>query len=307
MSDAPFMIRQAVARDAPRLTEIAFSAKRHWGYPEHWIQIWREELTITADLIERIPMVVAEADGVIAGFCAIAGEGSQQEIAHLWVEPVWIGQGLGKTLLQRGVAMARTRGAHSLIILSDPNAVGFYVKMGAVKLRDVPSSIPDRTLPECLLNIAPAPVSMDGPFQIKNPAYREAVVRLFQNAGFIRDQGIRLIDCGPGWCDAELIVRDTHLQQDGFIHAAVQAAIADHAAGAAACTLIGPDEYVLSVEFKINLLRPAKADRIRCKARVLKPGRNLTVVEAEIYQDRDAQPTLTSKAMLTMAVLKKSD
>lgn len=74
--------------------------------------------------------------------------------------------------------------------------------------------------------------------------------------------------------------------------------MADHTAGSAASTLIQPGQYVLTVEFKINLLRPAAGAKLRCKAQVLKPGKTLSIVESEVFTNK-----LVSKATLTLAVL----
>ncbi|WP_169730682.1 PaaI family thioesterase [Calidithermus chliarophilus] len=104
---------------------------------------------------------------------------------------------------------------------------------------------------------------------------------------------------GEGWCQTELEVGEQHQQQDGFVHAGVQATMADHSAGTAA-TLIGPGQYVLTVEFKINLLRPARGERLNCRVQVLKPGKSLIVVESEVYTQK-----LVSKATVTVAVLEK--
>ena len=66
------------------------------------------------------------------------------------------------------------------------------------------------------------------------------------------------------------------------MHAGVQATMADHTAGGAAATMIEPDHIVLTVEFKINLLRAAKGERLTCHSQVLKPGSRLIVVESEV-------------------------
>lgn len=107
---------------------------------------------------------------------------------------------------------------------------------------------------------------------------------------------MRLVDAGEGWCQTELEVGG---QQDGLIHAGVQATMADPSAGTAAA-LIGPGQYVLTVEFKINLLRPAQGERLPCRAQVLKSGKGLSVVESEVYTQK-----LVSKATVTLAVLDK--
>ena len=132
---------------------------------------------------------------------------------------------------------------------------------------------------------------------------REAVGAIFRNSAFVTGLGIRLADLGSGWCESELAVEERHLQQDGFVHAGVQATIADHTAGGAAGTLAKPGEMVLTVEFKINLLRPAVGERLRCRATVLKPGRTIVVAESEVFASRDGAEKLTAKATVTLALV----
>lgn len=136
-----------------------------------------------------------------------------------------------------------------------------------------------------------------------DPRIRKGVEAIFRNSAFVTGLGIRLADMGPGWCESDLAVEGRHLQQDGFVHAGVQATIADHTAGGAAGTLAGPGEMVLTVEFKINLLRPAVGERIRCRAKVLKPGRTIVVAESEVFACRDGEEKLTAKATVTLALV----
>lgn len=124
------------------------------------------------------------------------------------------------------------------------------------------------------------------------------IQRLFTTAHFIQHIGLKLVEVGQGWCETQIEVGEHHQQQDGFIHAGVQATMADHTAGSAASTLLQPGQYVLTVEFKINLLRPAKGDKLCCKAQVLRAGKTLSVVESEVFTDK-----LVSKASVTLAVL----
>jgi len=131
----------------------------------------------------------------------------------------------------------------------------------------------------------------------------EEIRRIFHNAPFIAELGIELACAGDGQCETTLEIRPQHLQQDGFVHAGVQSTIADHTAGAAAGTLIGPGEIVLTAEFKINLLRPARGDRLICRATVIKPGGTLMVVESAVFCVLDSTETLVSRLMGTMAVL----
>ncbi|MCR3764346.1 PaaI family thioesterase, partial [Pseudomonas aeruginosa] len=122
-------------------------------------------------------------------------------------------------------------------------------------------------------------------------------------AGFVGDLGIRPLDCGPGWVEAGLEILPRHAQQNGFVHAGVQATLADHAAGAAAATLVAEGQTVLTLEFKLNLLRPARCQRLLCRAEVLKAGRQVTVVEAEVFAEEGGRRCLFSKATVTMAVV----
>lgn len=125
--------------------------------------------------------------------------------------------------------------------------------------------------------------------------------RIFSAAPFIADLGIEPISAADGTCVTHLDLLPRHLQQNGFVHAGVQATIADHTAGAAAATVARPGHIVLTTEFKIHLLRPARGQRLECVAKVLKPGRMLTVVESEVYCHSESKRVLVSKAIATVA------
>jgi uncharacterized protein (TIGR00369 family) len=140
----------------------------------------------------------------------------------------------------------------------------------------------------------------------RNPDFKHAVATIFNGAPFIADLGIELVEVGAGWVETRLMIQPRHLQQHDFIHAGVQATIADHSAGAAAGSLCAEDETILTAEFKINLLRAAKGEMLRCHAEVLKPGRMLTVAESEVYTLSGGKETLVSKATVTLAVIKQN-
>jgi uncharacterized protein (TIGR00369 family) len=134
----------------------------------------------------------------------------------------------------------------------------------------------------------------------------DEVRRIFEQAAFVADLGVVLDRIGPGVCETSLLLERRHLQQDGYVHAGVMATLADHTAGAAAATLVGANEYVLSVEFKINLLRPAHGERLRCRATVLKPGSRIDVVESELWCGEGGDSKLVAKATVTLAVLARA-
>lgn len=132
---------------------------------------------------------------------------------------------------------------------------------------------------------------------------RETIEAGFRQAAFVSDVGITLVDCGPAWCESELVITPRHLQQGGVVHAGVQATMADHTAGAAASTILEAGRHVVTAEFKINLLRAVRSQHLRCRADVLKSGRSIIVVEADVFADVRGEPVLVSRLNATMSVL----
>lgn len=130
-------IRRAEPDDADALSRIAFAAKGHWGYPERWMERWREGLTITPEFVGRNEVHVAVVEGEPAGLYALVGEGSKIELEHLWVLPERMGTGLGRTLFAHATGRAASLGAESLGIEADPNAEGFYRRMGARRVGEI--------------------------------------------------------------------------------------------------------------------------------------------------------------------------
>ncbi|HET7551031.1 MAG TPA: GNAT family N-acetyltransferase, partial [Gemmatimonadaceae bacterium] len=149
-----FALRLAVRGDAPRLTALAREAKAHWGYPAAWLEVWRDALTITPDYIETHAVLVAsiesEPDSVI-GMCALEDHQDHWELAHLWVDPRAHGRGAGSALVRRALTIAARRRSGSVVrVESDPNAAGFYRRLGAREIGSVPAPMegdPARVLP----------------------------------------------------------------------------------------------------------------------------------------------------------------
>ena len=139
----------------------------------------------------------------------------------------------------------------------------------------------------------------------RNPAFMDEIHRLFDTAPFIRELGLRLLAIAPGRCETELVLAPRHLQQDGVVHAGVLATMADHTSGTAGASIIGAGAYVLTAEFKINLLRAARGERLHCVGTVLKPGRRLIVAESEVFDSAPDSGKLVAKATVTLAVMTK--
>jgi len=120
-------------------------------------------------------------------------------------------------------------------------------------------------------------------FRPKNPDYRAVSIATFEQQRAMKTLGISIARLEPGEVDLVMDYSPEFTQQHGFIHAGVITAGLDNACGIAAFTLIPAGAGILTVEFKTNLLAPARGDRFAFRATVVKPGRTLTVCEARAY------------------------
>lgn len=114
-------------------------------------------------------------------------------------------------------------------------------------------------------------------------AARAGVEATLARQPFMQLLAVTLVSVDAGEAVMALTVRPNLLQQTGVVHAGVTTALADNACAAAAFTLAPPDRTVVSVEFKINLLRPAQGVRLEAVGRVLKPGRTVSVCEGDVF------------------------
>jgi uncharacterized protein (TIGR00369 family) len=126
---------------------------------------------------------------------------------------------------------------------------------------------------------------------------------IFDQTAFMHTLGARLLRADEGECEIEVVLTSALTQQHGFAHAGVQASIADHACGIATASLLAENQQPLSIEFKINLLRPAMGERLLAKAKVLRCGKTMAVVESEVVALTEGRVTLTAKMMATIAIV----
>ena len=140
-------IVRARSADAAHLTRISRAAKRYWGYPESLLRLWRRDLTVTPGFIDRHPVYHAVHRGQAVGFYAISGTGRVRELEHMWVHPRHMGAGVGRALFAHLVQRLHAMGVRRLDVASDPNAEGFYRRMGARRLGTIASTPAGRTLP----------------------------------------------------------------------------------------------------------------------------------------------------------------
>ncbi len=134
-------IRRSVPEEAELLSRIAHDAKKYWGYPENWIERWSADLTIAPDFVRDNQVYVAERDQQICGFYALAINGERAELEHMWVAPPYIGTGVGKELFLDAMDRSTAMNVRRIDITADPNAAGFYERMGATRTGDVVSEI----------------------------------------------------------------------------------------------------------------------------------------------------------------------
>jgi uncharacterized protein (TIGR00369 family) len=116
-----------------------------------------------------------------------------------------------------------------------------------------------------------------------NPSFAEEVERSFARQPIMNLIGARLTLVEPGVVEITLPYRADLAQQDGYLHAGIVTPIADSACGYAAYSVMPAGSEVLSVEFKVNLLRPAQGVTFVARAEVIKAGRTLTVVRADVF------------------------
>jgi GNAT superfamily N-acetyltransferase len=151
-------IRRARPDDAGRLTEIAMEAKASWGYSASFMARCRAALAVDAVMIAERDFYLAEDESGILGFYGFEPEPGGIGVSHMFVLPEAGGRGVGRLLWNHAVRQARKRGASALIAVSDPNAAGFYRRMGAEPAGARPSEIdPARPLPIYRLSLAPSP------------------------------------------------------------------------------------------------------------------------------------------------------
>ncbi|MEM7155303.1 MAG: PaaI family thioesterase [Myxococcota bacterium] len=141
---------------------------------------------------------------------------------------------------------------------------------------------------------------MPSAFEPRDPDWEGKVRRSFERQGVMGLFGARLAAVRPGNVQIEVPFAQKLSQQHGFFHAGITSTIADSACGYSAFSLFPPATMVLTTEFKINQLAPADGERLLAVGSVIKPGRTLTVVEAEVFVDKGERRTLCAKMLASV-------
>jgi uncharacterized protein (TIGR00369 family) len=140
-------------------------------------------------------------------------------------------------------------------------------------------------------------------FEAKNPDYLQVATATFERQQAMRTLGITIVRIEAGEVDLSMPYAADWSQQNGFVHAGIITAALDTACGIAAFTLMPSGADVLTVEFKTNLLAPAKGERFAFRASVIKPGRTLTICEARAFAQAGGVETLIATMTGTLMAM----
>jgi GNAT superfamily N-acetyltransferase len=132
----PIRLRPARALDGPRLREIAVAAKGHWGYDMECVRAWGDEITVVPKEGGKDIVVAEDADGSIVGWASAEPRDDAWWLEDLWVDPGRMRAGVGSRLFREAARIARSAGATRMEWEAEPNALGFYERMGGRFLRD---------------------------------------------------------------------------------------------------------------------------------------------------------------------------
>src|SRR5712675_535083 len=144
-------------------------------------------------------------------------------------------------------------------------------------------------------------------FEPKNPEFRKVAAETFGRQQAMRTLGISIARLEPGEVDLAMAYSSEFTQQNGFVHAGIITAGLDTACGIAAFTLMPVGSDILTVEFKTNLLAPARGKRFAFRATVVKPGRTLTVCEGRAYAEHDGAEILIATMTGTLMALPRRE
>ncbi len=140
-------------------------------------------------------------------------------------------------------------------------------------------------------------------FEAQDPNFERRVRDSYGRQPFMALLGAELKTLRPGFCEIVLPYRKELSQQHGFFHGGIVGTLADDAAGYASYTLMEKNASVLTVEYKLNLLAPADGELLAARASVVKPGRTLTVTQADVFVTKGGAEKLCATALTTMMAL----
>lgn len=146
--DEAMNIRSARPEEAEQITALVMRSKAHWGYDDEFMALAVDDLRITQEYLEKNEGFVMGTDNEMWGFSSMVRQENEMLLDNLFIEPGFIGQGLGMKLWEHAVAFAREKGCEAIVLVSEPHAVEFYRKLGAVIIGEETSAVDEnRKLP----------------------------------------------------------------------------------------------------------------------------------------------------------------
>ena len=137
------------------------------------------------------------------------------------------------------------------------------------------------------------------------PDVEQRIHTSFARQGLINTLNGKIVHASSGELHIEAPFDKRFTQQDGFLHAGIVTTLMDSACGYAAYTLMPADSRVLSVEFKVNFLNPARGKRFRAEGRVIKSGKTISVCEGKLFALQSGEEQLVAIMQATMICLRK--
>lgn len=148
---------------------------------------------------------------------------------------------------------------------------------------------------------------MNSQVAAQDPHFEQRVRRSFAEQRVMALIGASIVELRHGYCEIHLPWRAELTQQDGFVHAGIVSTIIDTAGGYAGYSVMPADSRVLTVEYKLSLVRPAAGDLIIAGARVVKPGRTLVFTEGEVFTEREGERKLCATLSQTLICIRDGD
>ncbi|PKB72102.1 MAG: hypothetical protein BZY87_01840 [SAR202 cluster bacterium Io17-Chloro-G6] len=140
-------------------------------------------------------------------------------------------------------------------------------------------------------------------FEPRDPDYEAKVRGSFGRQTAMQTLGAVMGKVGPGEVEIEMAYRADLAQQHGFIHGGIVTAIVDSACGYAAFSLSAPDTAVLTVEYKVNFVAPAKGERLLARGEVVRPGATISVCKGNVLAYDGGEEKLVATMLTTMMLM----
>ena len=134
-------IRRAKVGDADILTNIAINSEAYWGYDEDYMESFKDTYRVSENYISNYPTFLIEDDKEVVGFYGILMNEGETELEYFFIDPRYIRKGYGKLLWQHVIETARSLNIKAFEIITSPEAIGFYTKLGALKIGEVESLV----------------------------------------------------------------------------------------------------------------------------------------------------------------------